>query len=171
MSSVPLPASFPLSLSDLAGLPLYGGEPEPASPAVIAAARHLLGGVIPDELGTVLELPGSPCMAGQACEYLLNASGILRVSALFPEWRSAALVPLGGDGCGNYFALHRGPAGTAVVFVEPMLDAGAPQYAVASDVEHFIEAVLQNRDWFDAALMRELDPRLLSLGLPLPWTA
>jgi SMI1 / KNR4 family (SUKH-1) len=61
------------------------------------------------------------------------------VIALFPEWSEMGWLPVGGDGCGNYFVLT---TEGSVGFVDTISDPGAIEGEPYSDLFAFVEAVL-----------------------------
>lgn len=97
----------------------------------------------------------------------------------FPEWRERGWLPLGNDGCGNYYVLDA-VAGDGerypVFFVDHEIDMGKPDYLVASGVWEFLwfylsEASGEERWPFDRDFVLARDPEIVRFRdyAPLPW--
>lgn len=159
------------SIEHFAKLPIFGGRPKAVSPATIARVLALFRGFAPKAFIDVLSLAGSPCMSGSSCEYMLNANGVEEVLGLHKEWLAVGFVPIAGDGCGNYFVAHPGFAGGCpVLFVDTIASLLEPAYIVASDIEHFMAAVLNREDWFDSESITRNDPQVFAATTYcLPW--
>jgi hypothetical protein len=125
----------------------------------------------PQELRKVLSIHHSPIINGPSCDDVFNAALSLEVLNLYPEWEALQLVPLGSDGCGNYFVAHVGArAGCPLLFIVTSTDHLVPSYVVASSVDSFLAAILAEQDWFDIETVRRNDPAMLSLvEYPMPW--
>jgi hypothetical protein len=98
----------------------------------------------------------------------------------YPVWRDKKWIPIGGDGCGNYYVLvtqqELGP-GFPVVFIDTSVGAEQPTYLAASDLEHFLvfllEKELGHKGWpFNETIVVQYDPHILDFeNVPLPWEA
>jgi len=109
---------------------------------------------------------------------------LTRAMERHPTWSEKGWLPVGSDGCGNYYLLQT-VAGERekrpVFFVDHEVDLYTPAYLVASGLWEFVVFVLlyelrpergQPFFWpFSRAEVLAIDPRLEdSAGdLPLPW--
>jgi hypothetical protein len=60
---------------------------------------------------------------------------------IFPNWIGKGWIPVGGDGCGNYYVLATRPEdgpGRPVFFIEIIDDPVSPCYVVASSLFNFL---------------------------------
>jgi hypothetical protein len=96
----------------------------------------------------------------------------------FPEWRGRKWIPVAGDGCGNQYIIptqNEFGLGYPVMFVDMGQTIASPAYIVASDLEHFIVAILQNElgatGWpFNRNQLLTFDPLIMNYhGIPFPW--
>lgn len=101
-----------------------------------------LGRDIPGDLASLLRICNGAAIGpggffGQRPES--DALDIPTVLGWFPDWQEQGWLPIGGDGCGNYYVLT--PEGT-VGFVETISDPGAIDGHPYADLFAFVEAVL-----------------------------
>lgn len=94
---------------------------------------------------------------------------------LFPGWKDCCWIPVGGDGCGNYYVLLGNAPGRPVGFIDTLEDPNAIAYLVASGYWVFIEFYLGEASgeelWpFDRDYVLENDPELARCeDAPMPW--
>lgn len=103
------------------------------------------------------------------------------VYGFMPEFKERLWLPLGTDGCGDYYVLALDPEDgplRPVYFIDPYASGyGAPTYAVASGFWQFLRFLFRHelgeRGWpFDAAFVLASDPELAGVrSAPLPWEA
>jgi hypothetical protein len=104
------------------------------------------------------------------------------VYAFLPEFRDNRWLPLGTDGCGDYYVLALDSPDhplQPVYFIDPYQEGGygAPSYAVASGFWRFLRFLFKHelgeRGWpFDVALVLAEDPDLARVtSARLPWVA
>jgi len=103
------------------------------------------------------------------------------VYGFMPEFKEQLWLPLGTDGCGDYYVLALDSEDRPlrpVYFIDPY-DSGCdtPTYAIASGFWPFLRFLfrreLGERGWpFDAAFVLTSDPELAGVrSAPLPWVA
>jgi hypothetical protein len=99
-----------------------------------------------------------------------------------PEFKANSWLPLGTDGCGDYYVLALASEPDPlrpVYFIDPYQDGGysRPTYAVASELWLFLRFLfrdeLGDRSWpFESRSVLVSDPLLAQVrGAPLPWEA
>jgi hypothetical protein len=99
-----------------------------------------------------------------------------------PEFKDKRWLPLGTDGCGDYYVLALDSADEPlrpVYFIDPYQDGeyGVPTYAVASEFWRFLWFLFQGesgeRRWpFDEEFVLAKDPALKNVkSAPMPWVA
>ncbi len=119
------------------------------------------------------------------------ASEVEYIYSFLPEFRESGWLPIGDDGCGSYYIIPlRGDFGQGfpVVFLDHE-DEYNPTYIVASDLEHFVKFLIEERvknappppgelrflslDWpFVKEKVVRKDPAILNFtGVRLPWEA
>ena len=119
-------------------------------------------------------------MIGPGGIYGLDA--FKRTFAIQPGFKARHWLPLGTDGCGDYYVLalnSEDPPLRPVYFIDPHASNGydRPTYAVASGFWQFLKFLFQGelseKRWpFDAAHVLELDPELANVrSAVLPWAA
>jgi len=109
---------------------------------------------------------------------------LTRAMERHPAWREKGWLPVGSDGCGNYYLLQTAAGEmekSPVFFVDHEVDLYAPAYAVASGLWEFVLFVLlyelrpdrgQRFFWpFSLAEVLAIDPELERCAgyIPLPW--
>jgi cell wall assembly regulator SMI1 len=65
---------------------------------------------------------------------------------IHPGWKSKKWIPVASDACGNYYLVatqQEFGRGYPVFFVEATSGSDSPQYIVASDIGHFVIALLE----------------------------
>jgi hypothetical protein len=93
-------------------------------------------------------------------------------------WLDRGWLPVGGDGNGDYYLVgtssSREPEG--LVFFVDQMDFSVPDYAVGSDIWHFLYGLacqeLRSEEWwpFERDRMLAVDPTLATVAaVPLPW--
>jgi cell wall assembly regulator SMI1 len=121
--------------------------------------------------------PGGLFGIDQSDPEILDIEGLW---ALIPNWRKRRWLPIAGDGCGNYYIVPLDEDfgdEHPVIFVDMISNPDAPEYIVASDIEHFLnflfERELGDSSWpfaREAVLARDPAIRKFS-GVALPWDA
>ena len=114
---------------------------------------------------------------------------IARTYEVYDQWPAMGWLPVADDGCGNYYVAATKAEGAPVYFIETIADENSPEYAVGSDIWHFLRSMLQRciveRDlpfdqmesnepaakWpFDRHKVLTDDPALQNVaGAPKPW--
>jgi len=157
--------------------------PPGATDAELAAFRAVSGLEIPNELEEWLRISNGPLVGagglyGVGEQGESRASTIAEILNLHPGWKDLGWIPVGGDGCGDYYVLStKNPTtnGNAVLFIDCHEDELKPAYAVASNLWRFLRfhlrSELGHRYWpFDKVRVLEEDPELeLVKGVVLPW--
>ena len=155
------------------GTELPGG----ASSAEIDAAEASLGVQIPPEVREWLAFTNGPAIGPGGVYGLAEFE---EVYGFIPEFRANRWLPLGTDGCGNYFVLATDSSPLRpVFFVDGLQDGGygVPTYAVASHYWRFLRFLLQRElgetRWpFERDYVTEWDLDFESItGATLPWDA
>ena len=98
---------------------------------------------------------------------------------LYPFWKTNGWIPIGGDGCGNYYLIstqNEYGSGFPVFFVDTHEEPESPSYIVASNISYFLEFLLEKelkieKRWpFDQDYVTAKDPEILSFrNIFLPW--
>ncbi|NEA26231.1 SMI1/KNR4 family protein [Actinomadura bangladeshensis] len=161
-------------------VPRASGEViEGAATEGLAELRHVLGGELPPQLTEWLQVcngttsgPGGIFGTGTDREHINIEFHI----GLYPEWRGLNWMPIGGDGCGNYYMMAtsgRESTPRPVFFVDVMDNWSKPSYFVASDLFHFLEFLFEKElgveGWpFVRRYVEGKDPNISSLEM-LPW--
>jgi hypothetical protein len=169
-------------------LELLGRVPRPpdvescprATPKELEDFAVWLGARMPDELREWLRScngaplgPGGVLGVGSAPKSL----NILEVMSVVPEWRESRLIPIAGDGNGNYFVLAADSCEVrrGVYFIDTSETFAHPAYVVASGLWHFLRFLfwdeLGETRWpFDRDYVVAHDPKIEALESDLlPW--
>jgi hypothetical protein len=144
---------------------LSGDEQETYLTLVAAASNETAGSRWdPNELQ---ELPTNSELLERGTVF--SRSEAQRRLGFFPSWAARGWLPVGDDGCGNYYVVL--PEG-CVVFVDSAT-TDSPAYVVASKLERFIGAMRGGISFFDEEALLEHDPDLArtSTLAALPWNA
>ncbi|REK10795.1 MAG: SMI1/KNR4 family protein [Planctomycetota bacterium] len=167
-----IPESVPLSEAEIDAFEGRMGFPVPDD------LREWLGSVNGAFVGTVVSF------GVRTSEPFLDMESILNI---FTSWREKKWLPVGNDGCGNYYVMiTQGEYGEGfpIVFVEAVVDHQTPRYIVASDLGHFLiflaedeleselsdELEIGPSAWFDKQKVTHDDPAILRFhGIALPW--
>jgi hypothetical protein len=168
-------------------VPAPPGEPLPPglSDSEIDGFAERTGLAIPPELREWLRFTNGPCIGPGGIYGIRPRRKHLDMEAVYeylPEFKKNRWLPLGTDGCGNYYvlALASEPESLRpVYFVDAYQDGGygRPTYAVASELWQFLRflfrAELGKGGWpFDSRTVLRSDPMLAQVyGAPLPWKA
>jgi hypothetical protein len=173
---------------ELAGrVPSPPGEMLPAgvTDIEIDAFTQRTGLPVPQELREWLHFTNGPCIGPGGIYGILPRRRHLDIESvygLYSGFKHKQWLPLGTDGCGNFFvlALNSEPTGIRPVYfvdVHQGTSHELPTYAVASELWLFLRflfrAELGNTSWpFDASAVLANDTELASVtGAPLPWNA
>lgn len=167
-----------------AQVPSPPGEllPPGLSDAEIDGFTQRTGLPIPPELREWLHFTNGPCI-GPGGLYGIRPRELRDMEGVFeflPEFKVNRWLPLGTDGCGNYYVLALASESTRirpVYFIDASQEKGykTPTYAVASELWLFLRFLfrleLGDRAWpFDAKKVLVCDPDLAQVkGAPLPW--
>jgi hypothetical protein len=156
------------------GVPLPPG----ATDAQIDGFSVLHGVTIPPEVRGWLRFTNGPRIGPGGVSGLEDFEDVY---GFMPGFKERLWLPLGTDGCGDYYVLALDSEDRPlrpVYFIDPYASGyGAPTYAVASGFWQFLRFLfrreLGERGWpFDAALVLASDPELAGVrGAPLPWEA
>jgi hypothetical protein len=168
-----------------AQIPTPTGEPLPPglSDAEIDGFTQRTGLLIPPELREWLHFTNGPCIGPGGVYGIRPRREHLDMEGVYeflPEFKQNHWLPLGTDGCGNYYvlALASEPSELRpVYFIDASQDNGykAPTYAVASESWHFLRFLfrseLGDHAWpFDSKTVLANDPELSRVkGAPMPW--
>lgn len=138
---------------------------------------------LPADLRDWLKLCNGPCAGPGGFFGIRPWRSDLDIEAileLYPEWEAKKWIPVAGDGCGNYYVMPTeqefGP-GFPVFFIEAEESRELPQYIAASDLGHFLIAILQRelniKGWpFDRDFVMQSDPEITRFhSVKLPWLA
>lgn len=140
---------------------------------------------VPAELREWLRFSNGPCIGPGGIFGIRPRSKHFDMEAVYeflPEFKEKNWLPLGTDGCGNYYVLDLASEPESlrpVYFVDAYQDRGysRPTYAVASGLWLFLRflfrAELGENGWpFDTRFVLSCDPLLAEVrGAPLPWEA
>ena len=136
---------------------------------------------LPPDLRDWLQVANGPCVGPGGLFGIRTARIHLDIEsflAMFPTWKTMKWVPIAGDGCGNYYILptqHDYGLGYPILFIDGGVAFDTPSYIVASDLEHFLVAILEKElgmaGWpFDEAKVTLSDPRITQFNnVSLPW--
>jgi hypothetical protein len=166
------------NLATIVRRPLGTTLPTAASDAEIDALARRTRVSIPSAVREWLAFTNGPKI-GPGGVYGLN--DFEKTYGFLPEFRDHRWLPLGTDGCGDYYVLALESEDhplQPVYFIDPIPDGyEIPAYAVASIFWQFLW-FLFNRElgedrWpFDPAFVLEHDPALAKVATaPLPWVA
>lgn len=154
------------------------GLPPGATDARIEAFAVLQQVAIPPEVRDWLGFSDGPRIGPGG---VFGLEDFAEVYGFLPGFKERLWLPLGTDGCGNYYVLALDSADRPlrpVYFIDPYNSGyDAPTYAVASGFWRFLRFLfrgeLGERGWpFDAAHVLAADPELAGLkSAPLPWDA
>ena len=136
---------------------------------------------VPDELLAWLQLASGPCVPSRL--FGLPMRRDIASAFDYPSWKQKKWVPVGTDGCGNYYLLatqQEFGKGFPIIFVDTMESSGAPSYLVASDIGHFLvffledeinRPVIPEEAWpFGEDYVIKRDPGILGFSKELlPW--
>lgn len=154
--------------------------PDGATDGQIAAFPILHRVTIPPEVQTWLRFTDGPRIGPGGVYGLKDFKDVYKY---LPEFRERLWLPLGTDGCGDYYVLALDSEDRPlrpVDFIEPYSSLEgyeAPTYVVASGFWRFLRFLfreeLGERGWpFDAAHVLAADPELAHVrSAPLPWVA
>jgi SMI1 / KNR4 family (SUKH-1) len=161
------------------------GEPLPPglSDAEIEGFTRRTGLPVPPELREWLRFTNGPCIGPGGLFGIRPRRGLLdieRALGFVPVFRENGWLPLGTDGCGDYYVLALGPAEDSprpVLFVDPHGEGGygVAAYAVGSGLWPFLRFLFRRElgegGWpFDQAAVLAGDPGLAEIrAAPLPW--
>lgn len=154
--------------------------PKGASEEELDAVENRLGFSLPSILRSWLQY----CNGA-----LVGPGGLLGINASMPAldieaciqghagWRDVKLVPIAGDGCGNYYVMHvsQGRGDDPIFFVDTVRDPLRAAYVVASDLWHFLRFLLlkelEQTNWpFSPEDVLAADPAIMSVNVaPRPW--
>lgn len=110
----------------------------------IEAFENRTGLSVPQVLRQWLKYTNSPGIGSGGVNGILTPELSRDIEAyydIFPNWKNRGWIPIGGDGCGNYYVMATRPEdgpGMPVFFVEPIWDRDSPRYVVASELLHFL---------------------------------
>ena len=158
-----------------------GQPPQGLSDQELAVLAIRLRIDMPEDLKQLLRLTNAPVIGGQTLLGVCTQSSrsIEATYQLLPEWHNLGWLPIGADGCGNYYVLlSKGQWGAQmpVAFIEATTAPYEIAYIVASDIEHFVRFLvlteLKLANWpFDRHYVLTQDPKLMEFShLRLPWT-
>lgn len=167
-------------VSWLAKLELPPGERVPLGTVEsdLDQAEERIGFKLPNSFRSWLTNTNGPCVGPGGIVGIGISRGLQDLESiyeLYPNWRANRWVPVAGDGCGNYYVLISGEYDLVpVVFVDVIENADKPAFVVASNLYQFL-VFLFRRDlgesrWpFDKNEVIGTDPKILELGIALPW--
>lgn len=139
------------------------------------------GLVIPPDLRDWLMISNGPCVGPggfygiQPHRHHLDIESYLEA---YPIWKNYGWIPIAGDGCGNHYILTQRDefrCDNPILFIDTSTSFESDCYIVASDISHFIVAVLEQelgkRGWpFDKQFQLNFDPQIINcIGAKLPW--
>ena len=140
---------------------------------------------VPPELREWLRFTNGPCIGPGGVFGIRPWCKHLDMEAVYeylPEFKANKWLPLGTDGCGNYYvlALESEPEPLRpIYFVDAYQDGGYSRstYSVASELWLFLRFLFRDElgksGWpFDSRSVLRSDPLLAKVrGAPLPWEA
>lgn len=159
-----------------------GGQLPPGlSENEIVSMEERLKVKLPQEVYELLLFTNAPFIGGQALLGISkqnNAYSIEELYKLYPQWQNQGWLPVGDDGCGNYYITtieKKLSNDHPVFFVEATFDPDKIAYVVASSISHFVEFLIErelklNRWPFDQNYVLLKDPDILKFkAYGLPW--
>jgi hypothetical protein len=167
-------------------VPSPPGEPLPPglSDTEIDQFTNRTGLPVPPELREWLRFTNGPCIGPGGIYGIRPQRAGFDMESVFeflPGFKRNRWLPLGTDGCGDYYvlALESEPELRPVYFIDAYQESEykVPTYAVASEFWLFLRFLfrkeLGDRAWpFDAKSVLASDPALSRVkGAPLPWKA
>jgi cell wall assembly regulator SMI1 len=138
---------------------------------------------LPSGMQSWLRLTNGPCVGPGGLYGIHTSRSNLDIEGyleIFPNWKAKKWIPVAGDGCGNYYVIptqHEFGDFYPVLFVDTSKSFDSPSYVVASDLEHFLIAILSKElgatEWpFNNEYVTRFDPQITKChGVDLPWTA
>lgn len=164
-------------------VPAPPGEPLPPglSDGEIDGFNSRTGLSIPPELREWLRFTNGPCIGPGGVYGIRPQREHLDMEGVYeflPEFKENGWLPLGTDGCGDYYVLALASTQLRpVYFIDGYQKKGykVPTYAVASEFWLFLRFLFRSelgeRSWpFDAKAVLASDPDLARVkGAPLPW--
>ncbi len=152
--------------------------PPGASDSQIDGFCFVRGIPIPTEVREWLQFSDGPCI-GPGGVYGLG--DFKETYSFLPQFKEKLWLPLGTDGCGDYYVLaleSEDKPLRPVYFIDPYVDGyGVPTYAVASEFWRFLwflfQSELGDRRWpFNREHVLSHDPDLEKVkSALLPWVA
>jgi hypothetical protein len=159
------------------------GIPEGITDAELNSFEERTGIALPEDVREWLKVANGPCVGpgglfglGEIHKHF----NIYSFLEMYPCWKKKKWIPIGGDGCGNYYVVatqREYGEGFPVLFVDTLVSPELPSYIAASDIGHFLifllERELGNMAWpFNEKVVTTNDPGILHFtGIPLPWEA
>lgn len=107
------------------------------------------GIAIPSKLRTWLQFTNGPGIGIQGIYGIRTADKFYDIEVyldLYPGWCQSRWIPIGGDGCGNYYVIApevSKSVDTPVFFVDCIRDPYSLRYIVASELFYFIESYIK----------------------------
>lgn len=159
-------------------------DPPPAgvSGEAIQNFEQTTGITIPPDFTELLKVSNGPIIGHQKLFGLTDARqgdvDILSDMKAYPNFMSSGWIPIGSDGFGNRYVIptrQEFGEGYPVLFFDIINDINKPAYIVASDIQHFIEYLIEdeldnNAYIFDRTIALRYDPNLLRFKrLTFPW--
>ncbi|MFM7159479.1 MAG: SMI1/KNR4 family protein [Planctomycetaceae bacterium] len=155
--------------------------PEGASDDECNAFVKRTGIRLPCDMANWLKLANGPCVGPGGLYGIQPARSHLNIEAyleMFPSFMTNKWLPVAGDGCGNIYVIPTQQDfgdGFPVVFVDTSSSHVTPSYIVASDIAHFLVAILECelgvQGWpFNEKHVLQSDPQIRKFsGVALPW--
>ncbi len=138
---------------------------------------------LPEDAREWLKLANGPCVGPGGIYGIRPSRAHLDIESFFlsfPSWKARKWIPIAGDGCGNYYIVptqHEYGRGFPVLFFDTSSSVDEPSYIVASDIGHFMLALLEKElgkeGWpFNEKAVVQSDPHIVAFkGVDLPWVA
>jgi len=149
--------------------------------AELDAFTERTGVQLPSSLRTWLSITNGPSIGAWGVFGIDPAPDYLNIERYYeryPRWRDRKWIPVAGDGHAHFYVLitweEYGP-GFPVVYVDANILIDAPAYIVASDLWHFLLALLEkersNTRWpFNKKELLAFDPEIARFeGVAMPW--
>ena len=119
---------------------------EPVTDADLEGFVRDIGMPVPDDLRAWLKMANGPSVPPRLFG-LRTRSDIESILEIHPNWKMKKWIPIGNDGCGNYYVVptqQEFGAGFPVMFIDTMEWSETPTYLVASSVGAFLKFFLES---------------------------
>ena len=111
----------------------------------VDAFAEWIGSPVSDDLRAWLKMANRLTVPPHLFE-LPTRPDIRSILEIRPSWKTKKWIPIGDDGCGNYYVVatqQEFGRGFPVIFIDTIDSPESPAYVVASDAAHFVVFFLE----------------------------